>query len=126
MISLVNNYYACAVRDPGVLFSGIDMNFLTFSEARASPKTVMDNVCRDHIPMVITRQNADHVVMVSLADFNSIQETLYLLGSEANARRLMESVSQLRDGKAKERVCSERLNGFQDLAGYTTKNDNVV
>jgi len=80
-----------------------DMNILTFTEARACLKTVMDNVCRDHIPTVITRQNGEHVVMVSLADFNSIQETLYLLGSEANAKRLMVSIAQLRAGKAKAR-----------------------
>lgn len=79
------------------------MNILTFSEARASFKTVMDNVCRDHAPTVVTRTNGEHVVMVSLADFNSIQETLYLLGSEANANRLMESIAQLRAGKAQAR-----------------------
>lgn len=79
------------------------MNILTFSEARASFKTVMDNVCRDHNPTVVTRTSGEHVVMVSLADFNSMQETLYLLGSEANANRLMESIAQLRAGKAKAR-----------------------
>lgn len=79
------------------------MNVLTFSEARASFKTVMDNVCRDHNPTIVTRVGGEHVVMLSLADFNSMQETLYLLGSEANANRLMESIAQLRAGKAKVR-----------------------
>ncbi len=79
------------------------MNVLTFSEARASFKTVMDTVCRDHNPTIVTRVGGEHVVMLSLADFNSMQETLYLLGSEANAKRLMESIAQLRAGKAKVR-----------------------
>ena len=79
------------------------MNVLTFSEARASFKTVMDTVCRDHNPTIVTRVGGEHVVMLSLADFNSMQETLYLLGSEANAKRLMESIAQLRAGKAQVR-----------------------
>ena len=79
------------------------MNILTFSEARASLKTVMDNVCKDHTPSVVTRVNGEHVVMLSLTDFNSIEETLYLLGSANNASRLMESIAQLKAGKAQPR-----------------------
>ena len=76
------------------------MNVLTFSEARSSLKTVMDDVCKDHAPTVITRVNGEHVVMLSLSDFNSIEETMYLLGSAKNANRLMESIAQLKAGKA--------------------------
>ncbi len=79
------------------------MNILTFTEARASLKTVMDNVCRDHAPTVVTRVNGEHVVMLSLADFNSMEETMYLLGSANNASRLMESIAQLKAGKAQAR-----------------------
>ncbi len=79
------------------------MNILTFSEARASLKTVMDDVCRDHAPTVISRVNGEHVVMLSLADFNSMEETMYLLGSANNASRLMESIAQLKAGKAQAR-----------------------
>lgn len=79
------------------------MNILTFSEARASLKTAMDNVCKDHAPTVVTRVNGEHVVMLSLSDFNSIEETLYLLGSAKNASRLMESIAQLKAGKAQTR-----------------------
>ena len=49
------------------------MNILTFSEARAGLKTVMDDVCKDHAPTVITRVSGEHVVMLSLSDFNSIE-----------------------------------------------------
>lgn len=79
------------------------MNILTFSEARASLKTVMDNVCKDHAPTVVTRVNGEHVVMLSLADFNSIEETMYLLNSTNNANRLMESIAQLKAGKSQPR-----------------------
>ncbi|NML60509.1 type II toxin-antitoxin system prevent-host-death family antitoxin [Massilia sp. RP-1-19] len=79
------------------------MNILTFSEARAGLKSVMDNVCTDHTPTVITRVNGEHVVMLSLSDFNSIEETMYLLGSGKNASRLMKSVAQIKAGKAQSR-----------------------
>ena len=79
------------------------MNILTFSEARAGLKSVMDDVCNDHQPTVITRVNGEHVVMLSLSDYNSMEETLYLLGTAKNASRLMASVAQIKAGKAKAR-----------------------
>jgi len=79
------------------------MNVLTFSEARASLKTVMDNVCKDHTPTVISRVSGEHIVMLSLDDYNSMTETLYLLSSPANASRLMESIAQLKAGKSEPR-----------------------
>jgi antitoxin YefM len=89
------------------------MNILTFSEARASLKTVMDDVCKDHTPTVITRVSGEHVVMLSLSDFNSIEETMYLLGSAKNASRLMESIAQLKAGKAhfRELIGNEKQEG---------------
>lgn len=77
------------------------MNVLTYTEARASFKQTMDDVCRHHEPTVITRQRGEHVVMMSLADFNSMEETMYLLSSPANAQRLMASIAQVKAGKAK-------------------------
>jgi antitoxin YefM len=79
------------------------MNILTFSEARAGLKAVMDDVCTDHSPTVITRQSGAPVVMLSLADFNSIEETLHLLSSPKNASRLLASIEQLKAGKARMR-----------------------
>ncbi len=80
---------------------------LTFTEARSNLKSVMDSVCYDHTATIITRTRGDHVVLMSLEDFNSIQETLHLLSSEANANRLRESIRQLRAGKASARELSE-------------------
>ncbi|MFT4069959.1 type II toxin-antitoxin system Phd/YefM family antitoxin [Paraburkholderia sp.] len=79
------------------------MNILTFSEARASFKQALDAVCRDHEPTVITRQRGEHVVLISLDDYNSMQETLHLLGSPANAERLRRSVAEFKAGKTSER-----------------------
>lgn len=75
------------------------MNILTFSEARASFKQALDAVCKDHEPTVITRQRGEHVVMISLDDYNSMQETLHLLGSPKNAERLRQSIAEFKAGK---------------------------
>ena len=79
------------------------MDVLTYSDARANLKAVMDRVAEDHTPVVITRQKAEAVVMVSLSDWSATEETLYLLSSPANAERLRASVRQLDAGKGKER-----------------------
>ena len=91
------------------------MNVITFSDARASLKTVMDDVCKDHNPTVITRVNGEHVVMLSLADFNSMEETMYLLSSPKNVSRLMESIAQLKAGQVhtKELIRNEQAEGRQ-------------
>ncbi|WP_116135620.1 type II toxin-antitoxin system Phd/YefM family antitoxin [Trinickia diaoshuihuensis] len=75
------------------------MNILTFSQARTDLKQVVDAVCEDHEPTVITRKHGKHVVMISLEDYNGLHATLYLLGTPANADRLRRSVAEFRAGK---------------------------
>ena len=77
------------------------MDTLSFSDARDNLKAVMDRVCADQMPVAITRRKAESVVMVSQSDWDSIEETLYLLRSPANAKALMESMAGLDAGKAR-------------------------
>lgn len=79
------------------------MNTMTYSEARSQLAMTIKKVCRDHAPVTITRKREDTVVMMSLADYESLNETCYLLRSPANARRLLKSIEQLAAGKGKER-----------------------
>ncbi|TXL71557.1 type II toxin-antitoxin system prevent-host-death family antitoxin [Vineibacter terrae] len=71
------------------------MDVLTYSDTRANLKDVMERVVRDRTPVVITRQKAEAVVMVSLSDWNAMEETLHLLSTPANAKRLRESIREL-------------------------------
>lgn len=92
---------------PRLLSYGIPiMQILTFSEARANLKQTMDDVCRDHEPAVITRQRGEPVVVMSLEDYNSMAETVYLLGNEKNAAWLRESIAQHKAGKVLTREMS--------------------
>ncbi|WP_455922306.1 type II toxin-antitoxin system Phd/YefM family antitoxin [Pseudomonas putida] len=76
------------------------MHVLTFSQARAGLKQTMDDVCRDHEPAIITRQRGEPVVLLSLEDYNAMEETLYLLSSQENSKRLRESIALHKAGKA--------------------------
>ena len=80
------------------------MDAITYSTARANLARTMDRVCEDHAPLIITRNGAQSVVMVSLDDYQALEETAYLLRSPANARRLLAAVTQLADGAGAERT----------------------
>jgi antitoxin YefM len=79
------------------------MEIVTYSETRANLKAIMDRVVNDHTPIAITRQRGKPVVMVDLDDWNAIQETMYLLSTPNNAKRLIESIAELDAGRGIER-----------------------
>ena len=79
------------------------MNAITYSSARANLAKTMDRVCEDHEPLIITRNGEQSVVMLSLEDYKSLEETAFLLRSPANAKRLLSAISQLAAGKGVER-----------------------
>jgi antitoxin YefM len=79
------------------------MDAITYTTARANLADTMDRVCDDHEPIIITRNSQQAVVMMSLDDFKALEETSYLLRGPKNARRLLESISNLEAGKGKAR-----------------------
>jgi antitoxin YefM len=79
------------------------MDTITYSSARASLAGTMDKVCEDHEPLIITRSGRQSVVMLSLDDFKSLEESAYLLRSPQNASRLLSAITALSKGKGKER-----------------------
>ena len=81
------------------------MTSISYSETRANLKAVMDKVVADRAPITITRaRGQENVVMVSESEWSSIEETLYLLRSPANARDLLASIAELDAGKGEERT----------------------
>ena len=78
------------------------MDAITYSAARANLASTMDRVCNDHEALIITRNGEQSVVMLSLEDFNSLEETAYLLRTPANAKRLLSAATQLNAGKGVE------------------------
>jgi antitoxin YefM len=83
------------------------VDVINYTDARQNLKDVMDRVVADMSPVVVTRQKADAVVMISLAQWNSIEATLHLLSSPRNAERLHEAIQQLDAGHGTERELIE-------------------
>ncbi len=72
------------------------MNTISYSSLRANLKSVLDKVCDDRAPLIVERNRGGDVVLVSRDDYDSLQETAYLLRSPANARRLLAAASRPR------------------------------
>lgn len=83
------------------------MRTMTYSQSRARFAETLNAVVDDREEVVITRAGHDPVVIVSLADYESLKETAYLLRSPENARRLLTSIERLERGEGQERALVE-------------------
>lgn len=79
------------------------MRTITYTAAREGLASAMDQVCRDRAPLVITRNRDQAVVMLSLDDYEELEETAHLLRSPTNARRLLAAIQSLESGKGRAR-----------------------
>ena len=79
------------------------MDAVSYSDLRQNLKSYMDKVYQDNDPLIITRKNNENLILISIEEYNSLIETSYLLGNEANAEHLKKSISQYTAGKAKKR-----------------------
>jgi antitoxin YefM len=72
---------------------------ITYTAARENLASTINRVCEDNAPVVITRNRDQSFVMLSLAEYESLQETAHLLRSPANAKRLLDSLDTIKRGK---------------------------
>lgn len=79
------------------------MSHVTFTDLRNNLATHLDKVEADRAEMVVTRQGHEPVVIVPLSEWEGMKETLHLLSTPANARRLREAIDQLNAGHGTER-----------------------
>lgn len=75
------------------------MNVISLSELRANMAKHFDRVEQDHDELIVTRQNREPMVVMSLSDFEGWKETMYLLANPANKERLLRSIAELDEGK---------------------------
>lgn len=80
------------------------MDTMTYTAVRANLARAMDRVCDDHEALIITRNVEQSVVMLSLEDYKTLEESAYLLRTFANAKRLFSAVAQLKAGKGERKV----------------------
>ncbi|MBT2544392.1 type II toxin-antitoxin system prevent-host-death family antitoxin [Streptomyces sp. ISL-44] len=86
---------------------------ISASEARATLFPLIERVNTDHAPVRITSKSGDAVLM-SADDYDSWQETVYLLRSPANAQRLMAAVARDRESTP---TIAKTMDELRDLAG---------
>ena len=79
------------------------MKAMSYTAARENLAATMDQVCNDRDPVVITRKRDQAVVMLSLEDYESLEETAYLLRVPTNAKRLQAAIESLETGGGRER-----------------------
>jgi antitoxin YefM len=70
-----------------------------YTEFRTRLKNYLDNVENNNETLIIKRGSGRGTVLISLDEYNSIMETLHLLSSQKNAKRLFESIEQMKTGK---------------------------
>ena len=75
------------------------MRSKTYTEVREKLSDIIEKVCEDHDPLIITKRRDKAVVMISLEDYESMEETAYLLKSPRNVQRLLESIKELEEGR---------------------------
>lgn len=83
------------------------MKTVSYTDSRANYAKVLDDVVNDREEVIVTRAGHEPVVIVSLADYESLKETAYLLRSPANARHLFSAIERLEAGHGDEHGLDE-------------------
>ncbi len=71
------------------------MQPIVYSKARNNLKKLINEACDDQEEFVITTKNNKNAVLMSLEEYSAIKETLYLLTSKTNRKRLYEAIDQI-------------------------------
>jgi antitoxin YefM len=83
------------------------MQVTTYTSFRKQLKSYLDKVRKDHTPLVITSSSGEDVVVLSKSDYESMEETFYLLKSPNNAARLLKGIEDYEKGLGKEKSLIE-------------------
>ena len=83
------------------------MNVVTVNEAKRNLDSLIKKVFSDAEPTIITTDLGEQIVLLSLDEFNSWQETAYLLSNPANAAHLRKSIAEAQSGIVSERELNE-------------------
>jgi len=80
------------------------MNAVTIADAKANLERLIEQVLADAEPAILCTEKGEKVVLVSLDEFNSWKETIYLLGNPANAAHLRKSIAEAHAGEVEEKA----------------------
>ncbi len=83
------------------------MKTISYSAFRSNLASTLDMVNDDHKPIIITRQKGKSAVVISLEDFQSYEETAYLMASPKNAERLNQAINEINAAKTTQHALIE-------------------
>ena len=83
------------------------MEITSYTNFRQNLKAFLDKVFTDHSPLHVTRTNGEDVVVLSKSDYESMQETFYLMKSPKNAERLLKGIEEFEKGLGEEKYLIE-------------------
>jgi antitoxin YefM len=90
-------------------FKGVsNMDAVSYSDLRQNLKSYLDKVYVNNDPIIITRKKNENLVLLSMAEYNSLIETNYLMANEANAKHLLKSIRQARTGRVRKHQLIEK------------------
>lgn len=89
------------------------MIHVSFTDLRKRLAHFMDRATQDHDSILVTRQGSEPVVMIAQSEYEGMMETLHLMSSPANAKRLNESMADAEAGKGFEVVWDEQAQAFK-------------
>jgi antitoxin YefM len=76
----------------------LTMETLSYTAFRQNLAGILDKVNVDHVPIMVTRQNGEPAIVMSVKDYNSYYETAYLMGSAKNIERLNKAIADVESG----------------------------
>lgn len=78
-----------------------------FTNVRNNFKEYCDKVINDAQPIIVTRKDDKNVVLISLEEYNNMQENMHIFGNQEYVERLLESKAQIEQGISKNRELIE-------------------
>lgn len=75
------------------------MDHVTYSELRQNLASLMDKVCDDHAPLLVTRRNGRSVIMMAVDDYEEMDATAHLTRHPANVAWIEQSIAQVEAGQ---------------------------
>ena len=79
------------------------MDAISYTGFRKNLAKIMEKVCNDFVQIIVTRQNAKPIVVMSLEEYQAIEETAYLVKSPKNAERLAKAIEEVEQGQVVEK-----------------------
>lgn len=83
------------------------MQVASYTAFRQQLKSYLDKVRNNHTPLIVTSAGSEDVVVLSKSDYESMEETFYLLKNPNNASRLLNGIKDYEKGLGQERSLIE-------------------